>query len=50
LHRGIQHGYALPERDVYDADATAADWMAIKGMLQAELLSNPAPLRDATSQ
>jgi len=26
LHRGAHHGYSMPDRDVHDAAATAADW------------------------
>ena len=37
LHRGIDHGYALPDRDLYDPDATSRDWAAIKDMLRRQL-------------
>jgi carboxymethylenebutenolidase len=33
VHYGAQHGYALPERDVHDADATKRDWAQIHVML-----------------
>ena len=33
VHSGAQHGYALPERDVYDAQATKRDWNQIHMML-----------------
>ncbi len=32
VHPGADHGYALPERDVHDASATASDWDAIYAM------------------
>jgi carboxymethylenebutenolidase len=37
VHRGIDHGYALPDRDLYDPDATRRDWVAIKEMLRRRL-------------
>jgi carboxymethylenebutenolidase len=33
VHRGAEHGYALPDRDVHDAEATRADWTAIHAMI-----------------
>jgi len=32
IHPGADHGYALPDRDIHDAAATAADWDAIFAM------------------
>jgi len=26
LHMGAQHGYALPDRDIYDKQAANRDW------------------------
>jgi carboxymethylenebutenolidase len=37
LHPGIHHGYALPERDVYDASATNTDWSAIRTLFAQHL-------------
>lgn len=37
VHAGRQHGYALPDRDVYDAHATGLDWEAIFAMLRRQL-------------
>ena len=37
VHPGAAHGYALPERDVYDEDATARDWRAIFAMFERRL-------------
>jgi carboxymethylenebutenolidase len=34
VHPGAQHGYALPERDVHDSEATERDWTTIYGMLE----------------
>lgn len=34
VHPGAEHGYALPERDVHDADATYRDWTQIHVMLE----------------
>jgi carboxymethylenebutenolidase len=33
VHSGAQHGYALPERDVHDAEAANRDWTTIYAML-----------------
>lgn len=32
VHPGAEHGYALPDRDVHDKQATNRDWEAIFGM------------------
>jgi len=37
LHAGAAHGYALPDRDVYDPQATARDWEMILQMFQRRL-------------
>ena len=34
IHADAEHGYALPERDVYDAVATRKDWDAIYKLLK----------------
>lgn len=34
LHRNAQHGYALPDRDVFDQAATERDWETIFSMLK----------------
>ena len=34
VHANAEHGYALPERDVYDAIATQKDWSAIYELLK----------------
>lgn len=40
VHAGADHGYALPERDVHDAHATASDWDAIYAMYDRVLRRN----------
>lgn len=37
LHRGVDHGYALPERDVYDKSAANRDWEVVFAMFQRQL-------------
>lgn len=37
VHPGAEHGYALPDRDIHDAAATARDWTAIRQMLRRQL-------------
>lgn len=32
VHAGADHGYALPNRDIFDTEATASDWDAIYAM------------------
>ncbi|MFM9970916.1 MAG: dienelactone hydrolase family protein [Burkholderiales bacterium] len=39
VHRGAQHGYAIPDRDVYDQGAAEYDWEKIRAMLQRQLLN-----------
>ncbi len=37
LHAGAHHGYALPDRDIYDGEATEADWREIFAMFGRQL-------------
>jgi carboxymethylenebutenolidase len=37
LHAGANHGYALPDRDIYDEAATEADWREIFAMFGRQL-------------
>lgn len=37
MHPGAQHGYALPDRDVYDHAAAEEDWAEIFSMLRRQL-------------
>ena len=37
LHAGANHGYSLPDRDLYDAAATEADWREIFAMFGRQL-------------
>lgn len=37
IHKGIDHGYALPERDVYNRQAAARDWEIIFAMFRRQL-------------
>lgn len=37
LHAGANHGYALPDRDVYDHAAAEADWREIFAMFDRQL-------------
>ena len=37
MHMGIEHGYALPDRDIYDARSAAIDWGLIFPMWQRQL-------------
>jgi len=39
VHEGAEHGYALPDRDVYDASAAARDWERIFAMYRRVLES-----------
>jgi carboxymethylenebutenolidase len=41
VHPGASHGYALPERDVYDHAATERDWQAILAMFDRRLRRSP---------
>jgi carboxymethylenebutenolidase len=40
VHSGIDHGYSLPDRDIYDREASERDWASILAMLHRRL--NPA--------
>jgi carboxymethylenebutenolidase len=43
LHGSAGHGYALPDRDIYDHAATEADWLEIFAMFERQLArSTPA--------
>jgi carboxymethylenebutenolidase len=37
VHSGTDHGYALPDRDIYDRAATARDWKEIFAMFERQL-------------
>jgi len=37
IHAGTEHGYALPNRDIYDKQATLRDWEAILPMFHRQL-------------
>ena len=37
VHPGASHGYALPDRDVYDSRAAARDWELMHAMLRRQL-------------
>jgi len=37
VHKGADHGYALPYRDVYDAQGAARDWELIFAMFQRQM-------------
>jgi carboxymethylenebutenolidase len=37
MHKSVEHGYALPDRDIYDAQAAARDWGHIFAMWQRTL-------------
>lgn len=37
VHRGCQHGYALPDRDIYDKAAANRDWELIFAMFRRQL-------------
>jgi len=37
VHKGAEHGYALPDRDIYDATAAARDWERIFAMYRRVL-------------
>ena len=34
MHKGVEHGYALPDRDIYDSRAAARDWEMIHAMFR----------------
>ena len=37
LHKGADHGYALPDRDVFDKAAANRDWELIFAMFRRQL-------------
>lgn len=37
VHAGIDHGYALPDRDIYDRGAAETDWSHILAMFRRQL-------------
>jgi len=37
VHKGVQHGYALPDRDVHDKAATLSDWEHIFAMFHRQI-------------
>ena len=37
VHKGAGHGYALPERDVFDKQAANRDWERIFAMFRRRL-------------
>jgi carboxymethylenebutenolidase len=37
VHKGIHHGYGLPDRDVYDKQASLTDWENIFAMLHRQI-------------
>jgi carboxymethylenebutenolidase len=37
VHKGVRHGYALPDRDVYTKQAALADWENIYAMFRRQL-------------
>jgi carboxymethylenebutenolidase len=37
IHPGAQHGYALPNRDIFDARAAARDWELIFAMFHRQI-------------
>lgn len=39
VHLGVDHGYALPDRDIHDAAATATDWAKIMIMFNRHLMA-----------
>jgi carboxymethylenebutenolidase len=40
VHAGAEHGYALPERDVYDRQAAGRDWEQIFAMFHRQIPAN----------
>ena len=37
VHPGTEHGYSLPDRDIYDKQATARDWEQIFAMFHRQI-------------
>jgi carboxymethylenebutenolidase len=42
LHKGAHHGYALPDRDVFDKHAANRDWELIFAMFRRQIPLSPA--------
>jgi len=42
LHKGAHHGYALPDRDVYDKHAANRDWEIIFAMFRRQMPLSPS--------
>lgn len=49
VHKGAEHGYALPHRDIYDKRAALRDWELIVAMFKRQL-AVPAPSKIAFSR
>jgi carboxymethylenebutenolidase len=45
VHRGAEHGYALPNRDIHDKKATLRDWEIIMAMFRRQLSGRPISQR-----
>lgn len=37
IHKGAEHGYALPERDIHDKRAAERDWELIFAMFHRQI-------------
>jgi dienelactone hydrolase len=37
IHEGTQHGYALPNRDIFDPQGAARDWEQIFAMFHRQI-------------
>ena len=37
VHRGTEHGYTLPDRDIFDKRAANRDWEVIFGIFHREI-------------
>ena len=37
IHKGAKHGYALPDRDIYDKQAANRDWEIIFDMYRRQI-------------
>jgi len=42
LHKGAHHGYALPDRDVFDKHAANRDWELIFAMFRRQIPLSPS--------
>jgi carboxymethylenebutenolidase len=47
VHGNADHGYALPDRDLYDREATRQDWTTIEAMLQRQLSATAHALKSS---